>query len=287
MQNKYRGVILLLGATLFFIALDASSKYLIAFFAAPLIVWARFLVHLIFMLVVIAPGMGRDLVITQRPWLMTFRGLLLVVCSMFVLFAFRTLPLAETVALVFVTPLFVALLAGPLLGEKVQLKSWLAIVAGFCGVLLIVRPGGSMFGIGVLYALAAALCNAFYQVFTRKLAATEPALRQLFYTALVGTVSMSIFLPLFWTGEMPTLNQALIITSLGIYGGIGHFLLILAFREAPASTLSPLFYIQLVWATLLGWMIFDQLPDLPATAGMLIIGASSLSIALNQQRSGT
>ena len=287
MQHKYRGVILLLGATLCFIALDASSKYLIAYFAAPLIVWARFLVHLIFMLVVIAPRMGLDLVITQRPWLMILRGLLLVVCSMFVLLAFRTLPLAETVALVFVTPLFVALLAGPLLGEKVQLKSWLAIVAGFCGVLLIVRPGGALFGVGVLFALAAALCNAVYQVLTRKLATTEPALRQLFYTALVGTLSMSFFLPLFWTGEMPTLNQALIITSLGLYGGIGHFLLILAFRDTPASTLSPLFYIQLVWATLLGWMIFGQLPDLLATAGMLIIGASSLSIALNQPRRGT
>lgn len=220
MQHKLFGIILLLIATFLFAVLDACSKYLTVFFAVQLIVWARYLVHLVFMLVGIAPGMGREIVVTKRPWLMIFRGLLLVCASLFVVLAFRTLPLAETTALVFSTPLLVVLLAGPLLGERVPLKSWLA----------------------------------------------------------------TIVIPAYWTGEIPTLKQALIIASLGFLGGTGHFLLIRAFRKTMASTLSPLLYVQLVWATLLGWIVFGHLADLPTTIGMLIIGGSSLSLALRWPR---
>lgn len=285
-HHAAHGVILFLTAVFLFAALDATAKYLTAFFAVPLLVWARYFVHLVFMLVAIAPGMGREIVVTQRPWLMTFRALMLVGVTLLVQLAFRTLPLAETTAIVFVTPLLVALLAGPLLGEKLQARSWLATITGFCGVLLIARPGGAMVGIGVIYALGGALCYAIYQILTRKLSASEPPLRQLFYTALVGTVAMSFVLPAYWSGEMPSLKQALLIASLGFYGGTGHFLLIRAFREAPASTLSPLLYVQLIWAMLLGWIVFGQLPDLPATLGMLIIGASGLSLVLRRPRSG-
>jgi hypothetical protein len=168
-QHKFYGIILILIATFLFAVLDTLSKYLTAFFAVPLIVWARYFVHLVFMLVGIAPGMGREIVVTKRPWLMIFRGLLLVCSSLLAVLAFSTLPLAETTALVFITPLLVALLAGPLLGEKVPLKSWLATIFGFGGVLLIARPGGSMFGIGVVYALGCALSYAGYQTLTRKL----------------------------------------------------------------------------------------------------------------------
>ncbi|MBL0168620.1 MAG: DMT family transporter [Propionivibrio sp.] len=281
-HHSAQGVILFLTAIFLFAVLDATAKYLTAFFAVPLLVWARYFVHLVFMLVAIAPGMGREIVITQRPWLMTFRALMLVGVTLLVQLAFRTLPLAETTAIFFVTPLLVALLAGPLLGEKLQTRSWLATITGFCGVLLIARPGGAMFGIGIVYALGGALCYAIYQILTRKLSASEPPLRQLFYTALVGTVAMSFVLPAYWSGTLPTLKQALLIASLGFYGGTGHFLLIRAFREAPASTLSPLLYVQLIWAMLLGWIVFGQLPDLPAVVGMLIIGASGLSLVLRR-----
>jgi drug/metabolite transporter (DMT)-like permease len=287
-QHKLYGIILILIATFLFALLDTLSKHLTAYFAVPLIVWARYFVHLVFMLVGIAPGMGREIVVTKRPWLMIFRGLLLVCSSLFAVLAFSTLPLAETTALVFITPLLVALLAGPLLGEKVPLKSWLATISGFGGVLLIARPGGSLFGIGVVYALGCALSYAGYQILTRKLSVTEPAMRQLFYTALMGTIAMSCVIPMYWTGEIPTLKQGLIITSLGLFGGIGHFLLIRAFRETMASTLSPLLYVQLVWATLLGWIVFGHLADPLTTIGMLIIGGSSLSLALHwpRRRSG-
>ncbi len=284
MRHKLYGTILLLIATFLFAVLDTSSKYLTASFAVPLVVWARYVGHLVLMLVGVAPGMGRQIVVTERPGLMILRGLLLICSSLLVVLAFSTLPIAETTALVFVNPLFVALFAGPLLGEKVPLRIWLAALSGFCGVLLIARPGGSMSGIGIVYALGCALCYAGYQILTRKLSATEPAMRQLFYTALIGTIAMSFVVPAYWTWEIPTPKQVLILSSLGLFGGIGHFLLIRAFRVTMASTLSPLLYVQLVWVTLLGGIVFDHLPDLLATIGMLIIGASSLSIALRWPR---
>jgi drug/metabolite transporter (DMT)-like permease len=283
-QRPLHGVLLFLAALFLFAALDATAKYMSAFFAVPLLVWARYLVHFVIMLVAMAPGMGREIIVTRRPWLMTFRALTLVGVTLLGQLALKTLPLAETTALVFITPLLVALLAGPLLGEQVRPRTWLATVAGFAGVLLIARPGGALVGPGVAYALGAALCYAVYQILTRKLAATEHPTRLLFYTALVGTLSMSLVLPAYWDGQMPTLTQSLLITSLGLYGGIGHFLLIRAFREAPVSTLSPLLYIQLIWATLLGWWVFNQLPDVLAIVGMLIIGASGLSLALRTRR---
>ena len=186
-HHAAHGVILFLTAVFLFAALDATAKYLTAFFAVPLLVWARYFVHLVFMLVAIAPGMGREIVITQRPWLMTFRALMLVGVTLLVQLAFRTLPLAETTAIFFVTPLLVALLAGPLLGERVRLHTWLATLGGFAGILLIARPGGNLHGVGVACALGAALFLAAYQLLTRKLAASEPPLRLLFHTCLLYT----------------------------------------------------------------------------------------------------
>jgi drug/metabolite transporter (DMT)-like permease len=284
--HKLQGAALFLTAILLVAFLDATAKHLTAFFAVPLLVWARYLVHLLIMLLGVAPRLGWAIVVTRRPGLMTLRGVLLVATTLFIFVAFRSLPLAETTALFFLAPVFIAVLAGPLLGEKVGLAGWLATCAGFAGVLLIARPGGAVAGSGVAYALCAALCYALYQILTRKLASSEPVMRQLFYTALVGTLATSLVLPLYWTAAMPqpTPGQALLIASLGVYGGLGHFLLIRALQEAPASTLSPLQYVQLIWATLLGWIVFDHLPDLPAMLGMAVIGGASLSLVLRRPR---
>jgi len=283
--HRLRGIVLFLIALLLFAALDATAKYLSAVFAVPLLVWARYMVHCVFMLATVAPSLGRELVITRHPWQLTVRALLLVGVTLFGQLALKTMPLAETTALVFVTPLLVALLASPMLGERVSRRAWLATLAGFAGVLLIARPGGAMSGSGVVYALGAALCYALYQIMTRQLAASEHPLRLLFTTALGGTVAMSFALFTHWDGTLPTGTQAVLIASLGLYGGVGHFLLIRAFREAPVSTLSPLLYVQLIWATLLGVLVFSHLPDTLALAGMVIIGASGLSLAVGDRRS--
>ena len=282
--RNLHGILLFLSGLFLFSSVDTTAKYLTAFYSVQLLVWARFAVHLVIMLAVVAPSTGWELVATRRPWLMVFRALMLVASSLFIQMAFRTQPLAETTAVFFVAPVLVALLAGPILGEQVRLKTWAATLAGFCGVLLIARPGGALLGIGLVYTLAAALCYSLYQILTRKLADTEPTLRQLFYTALVGTVAMSLIVPPYWTGEIPSLTHSLLIISLGVYGGIGHFLVIGAYRTTPASTLSPIMYFQLIWAALLGWAVFHQLPDPLSLLGMLVIGTAGLSLALRPSR---
>ena len=274
----------MLFALFFFAALDATAKHLAQTFALPLLVWARYTFHCLLMVVFLAPSMRLKLVTTQRPKIQVVRALMLVAVSLLSLAAFRIMPLAETTAILLVTPLIVALLAARFLGEKVGLRRWLTILVGFGGALLIARPGGALTITGILFSLGAALCYAIYQVQTRQLSATENTFTMLFYTAITGTVVMSMSLPWFWAGPLPSATEALLIASLGICGGTGHFLVTRAFRHAPASTLSPLTYAQLLWATLLGWQVFGQLPDTWSILGMLVIAGSGLSIALAERR---
>lgn len=278
------GIGFILLADLCFALLDATSKTLTQTFAVPLLVWARYAVHLVLMLVFVAPSMRVRLIATRRPRLQVMRGLTLIGITGAAMAAFRTMPLAEATAILFASPLLVALLAGPLLGERVGALRWVAVFAGFVGMLLVARPGGAMSAAGIGWALAAAACYAIYQVQTRLLSSTEDTWTMMFYTALVGTVTMSLGLPLFWDGPLPTPTQALMIAGLGVFGGAGHFMLIRAFRHAPASTLAPFLYAQLVWAALFGWLFYDHIPDGVSVAGMGVIAASSIAMAAVERR---
>jgi len=277
-----RGIAMMLAALLCFALLDATSKHLSQTFSVPLLVWARYTFHFLLMVVFLAPSRRSRLLLTRRPALQVVRALLLVGVTGFAMAAFRIMPLAETTAILFITPLFVALLAGPLLGEKVGRLRWATVGAGCVGMLLIARPGGALVSEGIVLCLLAAACYALYQIQTRQLSPTEDTVTMVFYTALVGTVAMSLALPWIWGGlanHWPTWLEALMIASLGIYGGTGHFLLIGAYRHATASTLAPLGYVQLIWATLIGWLVYDALPDAMAFAGMAIIAAAGVALA--------
>jgi drug/metabolite transporter (DMT)-like permease len=278
------GVALMLAALFCFALLDATSKHLSQIYSVPLLVWARYTLHCLMMVIVLAPSMRMKLVATKKPLAQMVRGTLLVAVTGFAMAAFRIMPLAEATALLFVAPLFVVLLAGPLLGERAGPLRWLAVLAGFGGTLLIARPGSSLSFAGVALALTAAACYSIYQIQTRRLSATESTVTMLFYTALMGTLVMTLGLPWFWGGPMPTALDALMIASLGLYGGTGHFLLIRAFRHAPASTLSPFQYTQLIWATFLGWAVYGQLPDALSMVGMVIVVGSGLLVALAERR---
>jgi drug/metabolite transporter (DMT)-like permease len=281
--RPFIGILLMLGAGLCFAALDATSKHLTQTFSVPMLVWARYTVHFVLMVIFLAPSMRARLIATQHPFALTARALMLVGTTGFAMAGISIMPLAESTALLFVTPLIVVLLASWLLKESVSRGRWIAVAAGFAGALLIARPGGAMSLQGIVLMSLAAACYSIYQVQTRQMSVTESTVTMLFYTALVGTVSMSLAAPLYWGGPMPDPLQALGIASLGIYGGTGHLLMTRAFRHAPASTLSPFLYAQLVWAMLLGWMFYDHLPDLLSIAGMAVIAGSSLSIALSER----
>jgi len=285
-QKPLRGVVLMLIAIVCFATLDAIVKHLANRVPLPLMVWFRYAIHCLLMVLILGPSMGRGLLRTRRPWALTARGLTLIATTALGMAAFRAMPLAETTAIIFLSPLIVSIAAGPVLGERVGIGRWIAVAAGFSGVLLIARPGSGITTSGLLFGLGTAACYSIYQLHTRMLAASENTYALLFFTALTGTAVMSAGLPFYWVPlSLDGFDTALLVAT-GVLGGVGHLLLTRAFRHAPASTLSPLLYVQLAWAALFGWLFFDHLPDALAMLGMAVIATSSGGLALMENRRG-
>lgn len=282
-----QGMTLLLCSLFFFAALDANAKHLAQTYPVPFLVWARYLVHCLLMVVFLGPRHGRRLIATRSLPRQILRGLMLVGCTAGGIAALSRMPLAETTAIAFTAPLIVAILAGPWLGEKLSAGRWAAVGLGFVGVLFIARPGGDITLSGVGFALVAATCYAAYQILTRQLAGSESTVTLVFYTALTGTLALTPFVPWFWATlpPVPPLDATLI-AGLGVLGGSGHFLLTRAFRYAPASLLSPFIYVQLIWATLLGALIFGHWPDALSIVGMAIVVGCGLALAIAARREG-
>ncbi len=283
-DRPLEGILLVCFATAFFAALDSTGKLLTQRFPVRFLVWARYTGHLLMMLALLAPSMRGGLARTQRLRLQIVRALALVAASLSFLSALARLPLAEGTAIMFMAPLAVTLLAGPVLGERVSRAVWAGVIAGFCGVLLVVRPAFDVSPAGVAMALGAMAFLSAYHLLTRKLAATEHPLTTLFYTALVGTAAMSASLPFVSLPQEVASLDWLLIASLGLFGGAGHFLLIRAFHCAPAATLMPITYLQLFWAVALGWVMFAQFPGGDAATGMSLIAASGAWVAWNERQ---
>ena len=264
-------------------SLDATGKYLVREHALFLVVWARYAGQ---MLVVTpfawrraGPGFWR----ARHPWLQFLRSSFLLVATICFFAALRYLPLAEGSAITFLAPIFVVVLSGPLLGERPTRERWVAVVAGFIGIVILVRPGSAVFHPAALLFVVAALGNALYLLMTRKLG-DESAYTTLFYSALAGAVGLSLALPWQFDGTAPTLRDGALFLLLGLFAGLGHWFVISAYLLAPASMLTPFTYLQMIWATLYGFAIFAQLPDRWSALGMAVIVASGLWLALQERR---
>lgn len=268
---------------LLFACMDSTTKYLTQHYNVPFVVAIRYLVHFALMVLVLAPRYSTPLLQTKRRRLVILRAMVLVVASLSVGMALHRMPQAETTAITFLAPMLVVLLACPLLGERIGALGWLAAITGFVGVLLIARPGGGLDVIGVAFALLAAGANAAYQLLSRILAATERPITLLFYTALAGSLVFGIALPWTWENQAPTHLQLALFIGMGAAGGLGHYFFTLAYSYATASFLAPVIYLQLVWAGLLGWLIFGNTPDHLSFLGMVIVAGSGLMIALKSR----
>lgn len=279
-SQRLRGIALYACGLVFLACMYTTTKYLAARYAPPLVVATRYVVNCLLMVAVLGPAYRGRLIATQRTGLVLLRGACLAAGSFFLGFAFARMPVAETTSIVFVAPTLVVLLARPVLGERIGLLGWLAALGGFAGVLLIARPGAGLELVGVLLALAAAATTATYQLLSRVLAATERTMALLFYTALVGAIALGLVVPWFWDGRVPKPLEALLFVSLGVYSGVGHYMFTAAHRYAPASTLAPIGYSQVIWAGLLGWAVFGHVPAPLSAVGMLIVIASGALITL-------
>lgn len=266
-----------------FACMDTMVKVLTTYYPVPAIAALRYMVHCSLMLVLLAPTRGRQLIRTNRTAWVLVRGACLAAVTLCAGFAFKLMPVAETTAILFVSPLLVVLMAGPLLGERVGRFEWAASVLGFIGLLFIARPGGELDPRGVAFALCGAAVMTAYQLLSRLLAATESTLAMLFYTALVGSVLFGCALPWFWEGPFPPWRHALLFLLVGASGGMGHFLFTAAYRQAEASALASLVYVQLLWAGLLGWLVFGHVPDGMSLLGMTVVAVCGAAVGLKSR----
>jgi drug/metabolite transporter (DMT)-like permease len=220
---------------------------------------------------------------TRQLRMQLVRGVLLILSSLFFVSALKYLPLADATAINYMTPTLVILLAIAFLGERLTAARVAFVIAGIAGMLMIVQPGADLFKGAALFAVTSAACYAVYQITTRMLAGEDPRVT-LFYPALVGVALMTLVWP--WFGsriDVEWVDVALML-AVGALGTIGHFLFILAFQRAPASALTPFTYVHLVFATIIGWFAFDDLPDALTFAGMALIGGSGLLLTWHERR---
>lgn len=279
-RHPIGGALLFVCGLFLFACMDTTVKYLTTYYPVPVIAALRYIIHCLLMLALFAPRHGRQLVQTRRTGWVLVRGGCLAAVTLCAGFALQRMPVAETTAILFASPLLVVVAAGPLLQERVGPVEWIAAIGGFAGIVLIAHPGGVMDPVGIAIALLGAAVMAAYQLLSRVLAATEGTIAMLFYTALVGSVIFGLALPWFWEGPVPGLQHSLLFLLVGASGGLGHFLFTAAYRQTTASALAPMTYFQLLWASLLGWLVFGHLPDGISTLGMCVVAACGVIVGL-------
>jgi drug/metabolite transporter (DMT)-like permease len=278
-SSTLRGVVLVVLATALFVTMNSAVKYLSAHLPTVELIWARTLAHLVFMVALFAPARGGwRLFVTRRPGVQLGRSALLLLSTSLFFTALRHVPLAEATAVSFTSPFMVALLAGWLLRERVSSVHWLAIASGFAGALLVIRPGVGTINPYLFLIVGNAACYAGYQVLTRRVAAYDRPETSVSYDAVVGTVVLSVIVPFFWVRPADA-RHWLLLGVIGLLGGLGHYCGARALVATPASTLAPLYYVQLISAAALGYVLFGDVPSAWTWAGAALIVASGVVIA--------
>lgn len=266
------GIAFVIAAVACFAVLDTTAKHVSAVVPVMVAVWFRYLFQAVTVTAFMLPVRGRQLLVTAHPQFQLLRGALLLTVSMLSFWSVSLMPVGEFTAIVMLSPLAVTLLAAVFLKERVSPLRWVLVSGGFAGALLIVRPGGQLSGWVTLLPLLMVAVYAVFQILTSRLARTEDPMTMHFYTGWVGAVGMSVVVPWVWT-SVPDLASLAQLCLVGLMGTVGHFLLILAYGRAPASTLGPYLYTQIGFAMLAGWVVFDHVPGLLEWCGVGLIAA--------------
>lgn len=264
------GIALLVCATLCFALLDTTSQYVGPAVPVLMAVWLRYLTQTLMTTALLWPQRGRALLRTRAPGWHLARGVLMLGSSVVAYIALRHVPVGEFTAIMMLVPLAVTLLAALMLRERVSALTWVLVVGGLAGALIVIRPKGSDFHGAMLLPLLLVVINAMYQIITSRMVRTEDPGTIHFYSGLLGLLCCSLLLPWGWA---PLANGALwaLAGLLGVFGSVGHYLLIQAYHHAPASRLTPYLYAQIAFATLAGWAVFGYAPDAWTIAGIGLI----------------
>ncbi|GAB4239693.1 MAG: DMT family transporter [Methyloligellaceae bacterium] len=274
-------------AVTLFSALDAAAKYLVSAAGMPVmqVVWIRFLFHALFTIAVLGPLALPRIMRSTRPGMQFLRSAFLLGATACNFTAVKYLQLDQTVTIFFLTPLVVAGLAGPLLGEWIGWRRMLAILTGFLGVILVMRPGFGGIHWAIVFSFGATLTYSLYNIATRYLASHDSHEILQFYTPLVGLICLLPFAFTGWVWPADAVSWAFLI-SLGLTGGLGHWLLIIAHRHAPAPVLAPFVYVGLISMIILGYVIFGDIPTWWTLAGGAVVIGSGLYLYYRERQSG-
>lgn len=281
-RQPLAGIALMIGAFACFAVLDTVAKALMPVLGTGIVVFGRYAFALLFVGAWLSRQGGLPLLRTRHPGLQLARGFLLVLATASNFMALNYLQLAQTSAISFSNPLWVCALSPLLLGERIGPRRWAAVIVGFLGVLLIIRPGAAGFHWAMLLSIVAALFTALYQIATRKVGANDRVVTSLFYVTLIGALAAGPAAP--FAREAPDLPQWAALAFMGFCGSIGHYMLTHAHRLAPAPTLAPFVYTQILWMTLLGYLAFGDVPDLTTLAGGVVVIASGLYVFYRERQ---
>lgn len=284
-RSRLAGIALICVALALFACVDTSAKWLSAHIPILMAVWARYAGAFVLTLVFVNPLSHPDVLRTRRPLLQLVRSALLMFATVLNFIALQELRLDQITAMMFTAPFFVAVLAGPLLGEWIGWRRWLAILVGFLGVLVVVRPGFGGIHWYAIFSITGAISYALYNITTRMLAGQDSTATTMIYSNLVGLVGATLPLPWIWTTPSDP-HVILIMVLIGGFGMAGHTLLIMAHRLAPTSTLAPFIYSQIIWMPLFGYLIFSDLPDRWTLIGATIVIASGLYLLYRERVRG-
>ena len=283
-NSKHRvlhGILFMCLAICIMPVMNATAKYLVTDYPMPQVVWARFTGHFLFTVAIFLPSLGWRLFVPNRPAMQLGRSAVMFASNGLFIVALASISLPTSSAIMFTAPLMLTALSVPFLGERVGPRRWTAVILGFTGAILIIRPGLGGMQWGAILTFGSAALFAIYQIMTRKIGDDDPAETSIVYMALLGATVMTLALPVFF--EMPREPLHFILFgAVGCLGGVTQYFVIKALQCAPASIVAPYLYGELIGATLLGFAIFGDFPDLWTWTGAAIIVASGLYVAYRE-----
>ena len=272
-----KAIILNLSAWVILPIMDGFAKFLSTDLPILQITWARYFFTVFFILPIMFFFFKKNLVWTDKPKLQILRGLTLLTANIFFFYSISVISLAKALTLAFIAPLIVTAFSPIYLNESVGIKKWTAVIIGFIGSLIVIRPGFLEINLASLSALGTGILYGFYLIITRKLSTSDNPLLTLLLTGVVGALIISIVMPFVWV--KPNLNQWSMMAAIGIFACIGHLFLILSLKYADASKLAPLSYFEIITNIIIGYYFFSDFPDSWTFLGLFIIVLSGIYIS--------
>jgi drug/metabolite transporter (DMT)-like permease len=271
-----KAIILNLSAWVMLPIMDGFAKYLSSTLPVLQITWSRYFFTIVITLPIMLIFFRKNLTWTEQPKLQLIRGLLLFCANILFFYSISIISLAKALTLAFIAPLIVTALSPFLLGEKVGFRRWAAVISGFIGSLIVIRPGFVELNLASIAALGTGVLYGFYLIITRKLHDSDNPLLTLLLTGIVGAVLGSIIMPTVWVS--PTITEWYMMFAIGFFASLGHLLLILSLKYADVSKLAPFGYFEIVTNILIGYYFFNYFPDTWTFLGLFIIISSGIYI---------